>query len=172
MEAKLLRVGELAKAVGKTVRAMHLYEELGLLQPVSRSTGGYRLYREEAIDRVRWVIRLQDMGFSLPEIQNFLKQWESSISGPAGMGRVKAIFEAKLAETRQNIERLQKLETDLKDSLAYLDTCVSCTPTHTQTDCGCCAEAGHDPKHTPDLVAGLARPHQPNVVSIRRGREL
>jgi MerR family copper efflux transcriptional regulator len=154
---RMLKVGELAKAVGKTVRAMHLYEELGLLSPVSRSNGGYRLYTEEAVDRVKWIIRLQDMGFSLPDIQGFVRHWEEAGSGPKGMSVVKAIFEAKLAETRMNLERLRKLEQDLKDSLAYLDTCTSCSPAHTQENCGVCAEPGHDPARTPDLVAGLAK---------------
>ena len=48
-EAKLLRVGELARVVGKTVRAMHLYEEMGLVKPASRSAGGYRLYAADAV---------------------------------------------------------------------------------------------------------------------------
>ncbi len=39
-----LKVGELAKRTGKTVRAVHLYEELGLLAPAVRSKGGFRLY--------------------------------------------------------------------------------------------------------------------------------
>jgi MerR family transcriptional regulator, copper efflux regulator len=157
LEEKLIKVGELAKAVGKTVRAMHLYEELGLLRPVSRSAGGYRLYTEEAVARVKWIIRLQDMGFSLVDIQGFVKDWEESLNGPKGMSVVKAIFEAKLADTRQDIQRLQKLESDLRESLHYLETCTSCNPGHTQDDCGCCAEPGHDPLRTPDLVAGLAK---------------
>ena len=53
---KLMRVGELAKAVGKTVRAMHLYEELGLLEARARSEGGFRLYGPEAIDRIHWSV--------------------------------------------------------------------------------------------------------------------
>ena len=48
-----LRVGELAKVTGKTVRALHLYEELGLLAPSERSKGGYRLYDEAALQLVR-----------------------------------------------------------------------------------------------------------------------
>ena len=48
----LLRIGQLATACGKTARAMHLYEELGLLKPVVRSKGGFRLYSRAAIHRV------------------------------------------------------------------------------------------------------------------------
>ena len=69
---KLMRVGELAKAVGKTVRAMHLYEELGLLEPRARSEGGFRLYGPEAVDRIHWIVKLQAIGFTLAEIQGFV----------------------------------------------------------------------------------------------------
>ena len=157
---KLLRVGDLARVVQKTVRAMHLYEEMGLLRPVSRSTGGYRLYTEAAISRVKWISRMQEMGFSLPEVQGFLRSWEQSDNGREGMGQVRAVFDAKLAETRQTITRLRELERELEASLSYLDLCGTCEPTHKQTECGCCNQAGHDPTAAPELVAGLAKPHR------------
>src|SRR4051812_45582301 len=49
----LLQVGDLAKQSGKTVRAIHLYEELGLLRPPARSKGRYRLFSADAVTRVR-----------------------------------------------------------------------------------------------------------------------
>ena len=155
---KLLRVGELAKAVGKTVRAIHLYEEMGLLKPASRTPSGYRMYATDAVTRVTWIQKLQDMGFSLPEIQGFLKNWEGSSSGPEGMARVRATFEGKLRETRDTIARLAALETDLKESLSYLESCNGCAPIHVTAECGVCNHQGHDPEKTPDLVAGLAKP--------------
>ena len=171
MEEKLLKVGELAKAVGKTVRAMHLYEEMGLLRPVSRSAGGYRLYTPEAVSRVNWISRMQDMGFSLPEVQTFLRSWESSENGPNGMRHVRTVFEEKLAETRAQIERLRTLERDLQASLSYLELCGSCGPSHKQTDCGCCDQPGHDPLAAPELVSGLARSHIDVPLASLRERE-
>ena len=53
----LLKVGELAKQTGKTVRAVHLYEELGLLAPAVRSKGGFRLYHPRAAVRSRLDLR-------------------------------------------------------------------------------------------------------------------
>jgi MerR family transcriptional regulator, copper efflux regulator len=159
MEERHLKVGELAKAVQKTVRAMHLYEEMGLLRPVSRSTGGYRLYTTEAIARVKWISRMQELGFSLPEVQGFLKSWEGSENGPNGMRQVRTVFEEKLSETRNQIERLRGLERELQASLSYLELCGTCRPIHKQADCGCCDQPGHDPGTTPELVSGLAKPH-------------
>jgi MerR family transcriptional regulator, copper efflux regulator len=157
---KLMQVGDLAKAVSKTVRAIHLYEELGLIKPTSRSAGGYRLYTTEAIDRVRWIGKLQDMGFSLNDVQGFVRQWEDAASGPEGMKKVRAVFEAKLAETRETIAKLSALAQDLQASMAYLDGCCDCASTAARDVCGCCDEHGHDPKHQPALVAGLALPER------------
>src|SRR5215471_2697456 len=68
-EEELLQVGDLARAVGKTVRAIHLYEELGLLKAHERSKGRYRLFTPDAVVRVRWIGKLQSLGLSLTEIQ-------------------------------------------------------------------------------------------------------
>jgi MerR family copper efflux transcriptional regulator len=154
-ERKQLKVGDLAKAVGKTVRAIHLYEELGLLVPVSRSTGNYRLYSEEAVARVNWIVRLQDAGLSLAEIQGLLRDWEQAPSGSAGMHNVREMFARKLAETRDTLTRLAALEHELVASLDYLDSCRSCAPSHVQSACKRCEQQGHVASEAPVLVLGL-----------------
>jgi DNA-binding transcriptional MerR regulator len=155
-EKTLLKVGDLAKAVQKTVRAIHLYEELGLLVPVSRSSGNYRLYTEEAVKRVNWIVRLQEMGLSLPEIQGLLRTWESAPNGSSGMSVVRSMFEQKLSETRATIKKMQALEAELKESLDYLASCNTCEPNHVQSECGTCGHHGHVPSQAPELVAGLS----------------
>jgi MerR family copper efflux transcriptional regulator len=152
---KLLRVGELGRRTGKTVRALHLYEELGLLRPVHRSQGGYRLYHPAAVARVEWIGKLQDAGFSLTAIRDFLLDVEREHKAPEAMARVRAVFEAKLRETREARARLEKLEADLVASLAYLDGCRSCQPVHHSDECGACDIHGHEPRKQPLLVAGL-----------------
>jgi DNA-binding transcriptional MerR regulator len=152
-----MRVGALAKACNKTVRALHLYEELGLLRPVERSTGGFRLYSPEAKERIAWISKLQAMGFALHEIQAFLSDWEHSASAPDAMLRVRAVFEQKLAETRDTMSKLAELERDLSDSLTYLDSCRSCEPVRAHSDCVQCSIHGHEAEGAPILVAGLHR---------------
>ncbi len=151
----LLKVGELARETGKTVRALHLYEELGLLKPVQRTEGGFRLYAPEARERIRWISKLQDMGFSLHEIQGFLKDWEHARIAPTAMQRVRATFDQKLKETRETIAKLSQLEKELLDSMAYLDGCRSCEPVHTTEQCVQCDLHGHKPAEAPLLVAGI-----------------
>jgi MerR family transcriptional regulator, copper efflux regulator len=151
-----LKVGELGKRTGKTVRALHLYEELGLLEPAVRSKGGFRLYSPRAVNRIEWIQKLQDMGFSLTEIKAFLRVWEESSTAPAAMETVREIFKDKLRETTQTIDRLSKLAVELSESLTYLDSCRSCEPVHTQHECGTCDLHGHEGK-APLLIDGISR---------------
>ena len=63
-----LRVGDLARMAGKTVRAIHHYEELGLIEPAGRSKGHYRLFQPDSLVRIRWIGKLQSLGLSLSEM--------------------------------------------------------------------------------------------------------
>jgi DNA-binding transcriptional MerR regulator len=152
----LLKVGDLARRTGKTVRAIHLYEELGLLTPAVRSKGGFRLYSAKAVSRIEWIQKLQDMGFSLTEIKTFLRVWEESSTAPKAMEVVREIFADKLRETRETITRLTHLADELQDSLAYLESCRSCEPVHTQPECGHCELHGHEGR-APLLVDGITK---------------
>src|SRR5262245_58752291 len=90
-EAGNLQVGDIARLSGKTVRAIHHYEELGLLQPHARSKGRYRLYDAGAVARVRWINKMHDLGMSLPQIQEVVRTWEGAASAPSAMARVRGI---------------------------------------------------------------------------------
>jgi len=154
---KLMRVGELAKAVGKTVRAMHLYEELGLREPRSRSEGGFRMYGPEAIDRIHWIVKLQAIGFTLAEIQGFVKDFQDAGSGREATARVRAMFTEKQAQIREQMTQLQVIENDLQEAVAYLDSCRACTDEYAPSACGSCDHHGHHRGEAPPLFAGLSR---------------
>ena len=143
---KPLKVGELARKTGKTVRALRLYEELGLLQPM-RSDGGFRLYGPDQVARVYWIAKLQDMGFSLAQIQNLLATVEESKTAPEAMQSVREMFRNRLATTRDQVEKLLQLERDLvresglsrgvphvhATTTVPLMACVTCDSVHAQT---------------------------------------
>jgi MerR family transcriptional regulator, copper efflux regulator len=153
---KLMRVGELAKVVGKTVRAMHLYEELGLLEPRARSEGGFRLYGPEAVDRIHWIVKLQAIGFTLAEIQGFVKDFQSAPSAPEATARVHALFQEKQQQIRDQITQLQVIENDLGEALAYLDSCQPCSAEFAPSECGVCDHQGHHKGEAPPLFAELS----------------
>jgi DNA-binding transcriptional MerR regulator len=152
---RMLQVGDLARAVGKTVRAIHLYEELGLLHPHSRSKGRYRLYGPDALIRTRWIGKLQELGLSLNDIRTVVHEWECSPSAPGAMGRMREVYQSKLAETREQIERLRTLEKELAASLDYLETCDRCDPERLLPACSSC-DLHSRVGEPPELVAGLS----------------
>lgn len=162
-EEEMFQVGDLAKAVGRTVRAIHLYEELGLLTPHTRSKGRYRLFDRASLVRVRWIAKLQDLGLTLGEIQGIVREWEKAPSAPGAMRLMRDTYGAKLAETRAQIARLRALESELAASLHYLETCDTCDPARLLAACSCCDLQGK--KHEPDLVAGFRAGHRGGVCS-------
>jgi MerR family transcriptional regulator, copper efflux regulator len=157
-EEPLMQVGDLARESGKSIRAIHLYEELDLLRPAARSKGRFRLYGAEALVRIRWIGKLQDLGFSLPDIKEVVKDWEQAQhvgSAPAAMTNIRALYRHKLQETRLQIQRLRALEHELEASVDYLETCEVCDPARLVTACQRCDrhERGETP---PELVAGFS----------------
>ena len=151
---RLLQVGDLAKASGKTVRAIHHYEEVGLLRPHARSKGRYRLYDQGALARLRWIGKLHDLGLSLAQIQEMVRLWESASSAPGAMARIRSVYTRKLEETRTQIAHLATLERELAASIEYLDTCDACDPGELVRACTCCNH--RDPTEAePHLVAGI-----------------
>ena len=168
-EAGLLQVGDLARAVGRTVRAIHLYEELGLVRPNGRSKGRYRLFDAGALVRVRWIAKLQDLGLTLGEIQGIVREWEQAPSAPGAMRLMRSTYAARLSETRAQIERLRALESELASSLRYLETCDSCDPARLIEACSCCERHDeHEP--LPELVEGFRAGNRPGcqAATVRR----
>lgn len=149
-----MKIGELARKTGKTVRALHLYEEMGLLKP-GRSEGGFRLYGPDELARVYWIGKLQKMGFKLAQIQSLLDAVERSRSAPSAMDGVREVFQGKLDQTRSRLHTLHQLEKDLVESLAYLEACRFCTVPHpAMAACTDCASDRHTVRR-PSLVAGI-----------------
>jgi DNA-binding transcriptional MerR regulator len=67
-----LKVGELAKRTGLTVRTLHHYDEMGLLTPSLHTEAGYRLYTRDDVARLQQVLSLGQLGLALEEIRDCL----------------------------------------------------------------------------------------------------
>jgi DNA-binding transcriptional MerR regulator len=77
----LIRVGDLASAAGLTVRALHHYEEIGLLSPSARTAAGHRLYHPETVERLYRITRLRRLGLSLDQIGRALDDPNWNLAG-------------------------------------------------------------------------------------------
>src|SRR3954453_15347487 len=107
----LLRIQEVAAALGLTARTIRYYEELGLLTPAARSEGDYRLYDEDDVERLRFIKDLRDdAGFSLAEISQLLEDEAA-----------RTRFRARFREARDAAERRAILE----DAITRIDRQVT-----------------------------------------------
>lgn len=67
-----LTVSQVARIAGVTVRTLHHYDDIGLLRPSGRTSGGYRRYDERDLERLRLILVYRELGFSLEEIRTIL----------------------------------------------------------------------------------------------------
>lgn len=72
MQAAAMKVGELARRTGLTVRTLHHYDAIGLLKPSLHTESGHRLYAAADVARLQQIVSLRQLGFSLEEVRDCL----------------------------------------------------------------------------------------------------
>lgn len=107
----LLRVGQLARRCGLTIRTLHHYDTIGLLSPSVRSDAGYRLYNAHDIARLHRILALRELGVSLADIGTVLDRPEATL--PAVIARQIAALDAELTRKATLRERLVQLGDQL-----------------------------------------------------------
>ena len=112
--ATAFQIGELAKRSQLTVDAIRFYERRKLLPTPVRTTGRFRLYTENDVERLRFVRQMQTLGFSLAEITR-LSQLRTDKDHACDS--VREFLKAKLAEVAVKIQELQQVQTDLQTDL-------------------------------------------------------
>lgn len=148
-----MTIGQLARAVGKTPRALRLYEQKGLIVPEDRSPGGFRLYGDSALTRLRWIIKLSEIGLSLDDIQSMLAEIGAASSGGQAMKVLRSEYRTRLVQLEAQIQRLSALKQGVEAGLRYLERCHGCPRSPLPECCeNCIAEVGPD---YPEMVAGL-----------------
>lgn len=115
-----LMIGELAKLSGVTAETIRYYErERVIPRPRRMGTGKYRRYDQRDADRLRFVKRARDLGFSLDDVRELLTLAESSPSKPCG--NVDEIAKAHIIAVDEKISRLTLLRTELSRLIAECD---------------------------------------------------
>ena len=106
-----MQIGEVAAATELSIRTIRHYDELGLVTPSARSTGGFRLYTVRDVERLLVIRRMKPLGFTLAEMKDLLEAvavLEEAASAPAD--RIDAIakvreFQAKTDESAHRLRR-------------------------------------------------------------------
>jgi DNA-binding transcriptional MerR regulator len=97
-------VREVAELAGVTVRALHYYDEIGLLRPSGRSESGYRLYSHGDLLRLQEIVAWRQLGFSLREVQELVD--EPDHDRAAALRRQLALARDQLARAAALVDAL------------------------------------------------------------------
>jgi len=71
--AETFSIGALARRTGTKIETIRYYERIGLLPPPARTQGNYRLYAPRHLERLSFIRRARDLGFSLDEVRALLR---------------------------------------------------------------------------------------------------
>jgi DNA-binding transcriptional MerR regulator len=111
-------VKKLADLAGISVRALHYYDELGLLKPKSRSVSGYRFYDEECAARLQQIMFFRELGFGLDEIKKIMSRKDFDMLEALESHRTLILKKAeRLSELLATVDKtIKKLKGEAKMS--------------------------------------------------------
>ena len=119
-EALGLRIGEVAKRTGLSVKTIRFYCDQGLLQPTGRSEAGYRLFNEDCLDELNLIRALRMMDVPLAELARIL---EVRRAGVCHCNSLKSRISTKIASIDERISSLESMKTEFLRLLMSWQSC-------------------------------------------------
>ncbi|MFN3220246.1 MAG: MerR family transcriptional regulator [Acidimicrobiales bacterium] len=111
---RMLQIGEVAEAVGLSLRTIRHYDEVGLVPPSGRSAGGFRLYTPADVDRLLLVKQLKPLDFTLEEMRELLEARDRLAAGVADDAARQRIAERLAAFAAIADQRCARLREQLQ----------------------------------------------------------
>lgn len=105
-----IKIGELARRTGATVETIRYYEKEQLLPEPFRSQGNYRLYREEHIERLQFILHCRTLDMSLDEVRVLLQYWDTP---DKNCGEVNELLEEHIETVETRMQELRQLKQHL-----------------------------------------------------------
>jgi DNA-binding transcriptional MerR regulator len=109
------QIGELARSLGVTARTLRLYEQLGLIDPPQRTDGGIRFYTADDIRRIKFVLKVKELGLSLKQMQELAEIYRQTKMPDRIMPRLIEILDGHTDAIHRKIEQLSSLARDISE---------------------------------------------------------
>jgi MerR family mercuric resistance operon transcriptional regulator len=122
MNENSVTIGQLARQAGIHLETVRYYERRGLLPKPPRTRSGYRIYPMSTAQRLGFIKRAQELGFSLAEISELLAL---RVSHKTSSAEVRSRAEAKITEIERKIRTLQSMRRSLRK---LTNACAGCGP--------------------------------------------
>jgi DNA-binding transcriptional MerR regulator len=110
----LIQIGKLAKQLGITTRTIRYYEEIGLMGPSKRSGGGARSYNQDEVLRIKFILKLKELGIGLKEMQSLADTFDSyNQNFDTITPQVLEILDLHIGKIDDKIDKLASLRNDI-----------------------------------------------------------
>lgn len=110
-----MKISDAARAAGCHLETVRYYERIGLLPLPDRTASGYRRYTTADVDRLRFVARSRDLGFSLDEIRSLLRLEQDPTLTCA---EVTAVAKTHLEQVQSRMRDLARVAAELERAIA------------------------------------------------------
>lgn len=113
---QIITIGDLAKSTGLTTRTLRYWEEVGIIESEQRTDGANRGYSPYFVRRIKFIMKLKDMGLSIKEMQDLYVAYGEAKETSQMIPKLLAILDK---HTRQVDEKITKLHSLRKDIVEY-----------------------------------------------------
>ncbi len=111
-----VQIGKLAKSLNITTRTIRYYEEIGLMGPPERLDGGTRTYSKDDILRLKFILKLKELGISLKEMQELAENYDiNQQSFSTITPKIIEILDLHISKIDEKIAKLSSLRNDIVD---------------------------------------------------------
>jgi len=107
------QIGEVATMLGVTTRTIRYYEEIGLMTHPKRLDGGIRVYGKDDIKRLKFILKLKELGISLKEMQELADIYKVHQTPDNIMPKLVEILDAHISKIDAKIAKLASLRNDI-----------------------------------------------------------
>lgn len=122
-----MRIGDLAKKAGTTERTIRYYEQLGLITPAARTKGGFRLYEQEELRKLRLIKNLQLLDIPLAQVKAFFDQRQQGRVAADIAPSISRMLQQQLADMEKRIAQYQAVQRSIRETMEILTWCAACS---------------------------------------------
>lgn len=112
---EIISIGELSKELGITTRTLRYWEEVGIIETVNRPDGATRGYTPYVVRRIKFIIKLKEMGLTIKEMQDLYTAYGEAKQTDKMVPRLIELLDSHIMNIDKKIAGLSSLRSDITE---------------------------------------------------------
>jgi len=152
-DTNLMRIGDLARRAGTTMRTIRYYEQRGLIGPARRTKGGFRLYQDETLRKLHLIKNLQGLDMPLEQVKAFFDTRRHGAAAAEIAPALQEVLREHLREMDRKMAQYRAMQESIRETLGILDSCARCPQEPGPSVCAQCPVLTGRPAVPPHMQA-------------------